>query len=198
MTCRLILVSGTQHKDSVLYIYYLYISHIWYIFILLPIDRHLDCLHILTIENNSVNIRMHVSFQIGVALSLDKQPAVQCVCVSACMLSCVWLFVTPWTIACPQTGSLSMGLSWQEFWSGLRFPTSGYIPTPGIKPMSLALAGGFFTTLQYLYQVILLSLNSLTTWMLFFIVTASVYTPINTSQKLPLFYNLTNTYFLSC
>ena len=35
--------------------------------------------------------------------------------------------------------------SWQEQWSGLSFPPSGDLPTPGIKPMSLAapaLAGG--------------------------------------------------------
>ena len=50
--------------------------------------------------------------------------------------------------------------------------------------MSLALAGGFFTTLQHLYQMILLSLISLTSCILFFIVTASVYILINTSQKL--------------
>ena len=33
--------------------------------------------------------------------------------------------------------------------SGLPFPTPGYLPDPGIEPMSLvspALAGGFFTT----------------------------------------------------
>ena len=45
-------------------------------------------------------------------------------------------------------------------------------------------AGGFFTTLQHLYQMILLSLISLTSCILFFIVTASVYILINTSQKL--------------
>ena len=77
-----------------------------------------------------------------------------------------------------------MGLSWQGYWSGLPFPTSGHLPDPGIKLMSLALAGGFFTTLQHLYQMILLSLISLTSCILFFIVTASVYILINTSQKL--------------
>jgi len=38
-----------------------------------------------------------------------------------------------------------MGFSKQEFWSGLPFPTLGDLPNPGIKPMSLALASGFFT-----------------------------------------------------
>ena len=31
--------------------------------------------------------------------------------------------LTPWTVACQS--SLSMGLSWQEYWSGLPFPTLG-------------------------------------------------------------------------
>ena len=42
-----------------------------------------------------------------------------------------------------------MGFSRQEYWSGLPFPSLGDLPNPGIKPVSLvslALAGGFFTT----------------------------------------------------
>ena len=42
---------------------------------------------------------------------------------------------------------LSMGFSRQEYW--MPFPSPGYLPNPGIKPVSLmspALAGGFFTT----------------------------------------------------
>ena len=42
-----------------------------------------------------------------------------------------------------------MEFSWQEFWSGLLFPTPGYLPDSGAEPatlMSPALAGGFFTT----------------------------------------------------
>ena len=38
---------------------------------------------------------------------------------------------------------MSMGLSRQECWSGLPFPSPGDLE--GIEPMSLALAGGFFT-----------------------------------------------------
>ena len=34
----------------------------------------------------------------------------------------------------------------QEYWSGLPFSTPGDLPDPGIKPVSLALACGFFTT----------------------------------------------------
>ena len=34
----------------------------------------------------------------------------------------------------------------QEYWSGLPFPSPGVLPDPEIKPTSLALTGGFFTT----------------------------------------------------
>ena len=53
---------------------------------------------------------------------------------SACVLSHVWLFVTPWTIACQVP--LSMGSSRQEYQSGLSFPPPGDLPYPGIKPWS--------------------------------------------------------------
>ena len=68
----------------------------------------------------------------------------------ACMLSGfshVQLFATPWTVACQ--APLSMGFSRQDYWSGLPCPPPGDLPDPGIEPaslMSLALAGGFFTT----------------------------------------------------
>jgi hypothetical protein len=42
-----------------------------------------------------------------------------------------------------------MGFSRQDYWSGLPCPPPGDLPDPGIEPaslMSLALAGGFFTT----------------------------------------------------
>ena len=59
----------------------------------------------------------------------------------------VWLFVIPWTAA--HQASLSLEFSKQEYWSGLPFLTSGHLPNPWIKLMSLAslaLAGKFFTT----------------------------------------------------
>ena len=47
-------------------------------------------------------------------------------------LSCVQLSATTWAVAhqAPQ----SMGFSRQEYWSGLPFPSPGYLPNPGIKP----------------------------------------------------------------
>ena len=60
------------------------------------------------------------------------------------VLSCVLLFVTPGTVALQ--APLSMAFSRQEYWSGLPFPSPGDLPNPGIKPVSPALAGKFFTT----------------------------------------------------
>ena len=51
---------------------------------------------------------------------------------------------TPQTVACQ--APLSMGFSWQEYWSGLPFPPPGNLPDPGIEAASPALAGRFFTT----------------------------------------------------
>ena len=49
-----------------------------------------------------------------------------------------------WTVA--RQAPLSMGFPRQEYWSGLPFPSPGDLPDPGIKSMSPALAGRFFTT----------------------------------------------------
>ena len=46
---------------------------------------------------------------------------------------------------CACQAPLSMGFSRQEYWSGLPFLPPGDIPDPGIKALSPALAGGFFT-----------------------------------------------------
>ena len=63
-----------------------------------------------------------------------------------CVLSSVRLFVTPWTVAC-QT-PLSMEFSKQEYWSELPFPSPEDLPNPGIKPISPALTGRFFTDVK--------------------------------------------------
>ena len=54
--------------------------------------------------------------------------------VHAYSLSCVQLFMTPWTVA--HQVPLSMGFSRQEYWSGLPCPLPGDLPNPGIKPRS--------------------------------------------------------------
>ena len=67
--------------------------------------------------------------------------------VHAQLLICVWLFVTPWTVACQ--APLSMWFPRQGYWSELPFCFPGDLSDPGIEPISLsspALAGGFFTS----------------------------------------------------
>ena len=46
-------------------------------------------------------------------------------------LSHVWFFANPWTIP-------SMEFSRPEYWNGQPFPSSGDLPSPGIKPRSFA------------------------------------------------------------
>ena len=50
------------------------------------------------------------------------------------LLSRIQLFATPWIVA--HQAPPSMGISRQEYWSGLPFPSPGAIPHPGIKPTS--------------------------------------------------------------
>ena len=52
--------------------------------------------------------------------------------------------VTPWTVA--HQAPVPMWFPRQEYWSGLPFAPPGYLPEPGVKPVSPALAGEFFTT----------------------------------------------------
>ena len=81
-----------------------------------------------------------------------------CVCVCVCVRVCAFshsimsqLFATPWTIACQ--GPLSMGLSRQDYWIGLPFPTPWDLPAQGIEPMPFALAGGLFTTVPQMFTL---------------------------------------------
>ena len=68
--------------------------------------------------------------------------------VGTCVISHVPFFATLWTVA--RQAPLSVGLSRQEYWSGvLPFPSPGHRPDPGIEPESLmspALPGGCFIT----------------------------------------------------
>ena len=49
-------------------------------------------------------------------------------------------------MGCCPPAPLSKGFSRQEYWSGLPFPNHGDLPDPGIKTVSPALSGLFFTT----------------------------------------------------
>ena len=74
----------------------------------------------------------------------------------ACMLSpfsSARFFMTLWTVT-HQT-LLSTRFSRQEYWSGLPFPPSGYLPNPGVEHMSLVsplLAGGFVFLSFFFYH----------------------------------------------
>ena len=67
-----------------------------------------------------------------------------CVCVCECALSHVWLFATPWTVACQ--APLSMEFSRQEFWDGSPLP----IPRGSSQPRGLN--PGLLSCRQILYQ----------------------------------------------
>ena len=80
-----------------------------------------------------------------IAAPSGKTKFYQCYLLSC--FSCVWLFVTLWTVALQ--APLSMWFSRQERWSGLPFPSPENFPNSGIKPrspMSSAWTSGFFTT----------------------------------------------------
>ena len=50
------------------------------------------------------------------------------------LLSLVQRFATLWTVVL--RAPLSMGFSWQEYWSGLPCPPPEDIPNPGVEPAS--------------------------------------------------------------
>ena len=65
----------------------------------------------------------------------------------ACMLSNIWLFVSPWTV--DHQAPLSMGFSRQEYGVGCHFFLQGIFATQGLHSCLLtspALAGRFFIT----------------------------------------------------
>ena len=89
----------------------------------------------------------NVSFTISLCTLLCIIPSLCC----AQSQGCVHLSAAPWTVACQAL--LSMEFSRQKYWSGLSFPSPGDLPDPGIKPVSPALAGGFFTTSTTWYSL---------------------------------------------
>ena len=85
----------------------------------------------------SISFSFFVSFSVYVFISL---------CGCAQLLSHVWLFVTPWTVACQ--APLSMEFLRQECWSELPCPPPEDLPTLGLKhvsPVSPVLESRLFT-----------------------------------------------------
>ena len=69
-------------------------------------------------------------------------------CVCVCSVTQLHLTLRPYGLYVACRSTLSMGFPRQEYWSGLLFPSPGYLPNPGIEPVSStspALAGIFFT-----------------------------------------------------
>ena len=68
----------------------------------------------------------------------SSSPTQACVCVCL-LLSRVWLFETPRTVALQASLSISaLEFSRQEYWSGLPFASPKKLPSPGIEPWSPA------------------------------------------------------------
>jgi len=76
-----------------------------------------------------------LEFLLDRIVSFPEQSWKSNVCVQ--FLSCVLLFVTPWTVACQ--APLSMGFSRQGYWSELPLPPPGDLPNPRIDSISSAL-----------------------------------------------------------
>ena len=75
---------------------------------------------------------------------IELMSVCMCACVCAHSLRHSRLFAAAWTVA--RQAPLSKGFPRQEYWSGLSFLSPKDLPYPGIKPISPALAGGFFTS----------------------------------------------------
>ena len=67
-------------------------------------------------------------------LQRRRKSFLQIMCVS--VLSPVWLFAAPWTVA--HQAPLSMEISRKEYWSGLPFPSPRGLPNTGIEHASPA------------------------------------------------------------
>ena len=63
-----------------------------------------------------------------------------------CCCSVTKLCLLCYPMDCSLSGSSTMEFRSQEYWSGLPFLSPGTLPDPQIKPISLSLAGRFFTT----------------------------------------------------
>ena len=106
----------------------------------------LTSLHILMFYNWPQNIFSTYSWQCPCQYTLERGKTTL-ECMHAQLFNRVWLFATPQTIA--HQAPLSVGFSWQEYWSELPFRSPGVLPDPGIEPMSPAspaLAGRLFTS----------------------------------------------------
>ena len=100
--------------------------------VLLPFQR------LETIKSQTTGSVFHLKFfsllikQVMLIIGKAKKNKQKC---NVRVLSHIWLFATPWTIACQ--APLLMEFSSQEYWSEVPFPTPGGLCNPGFKPVSL-------------------------------------------------------------
>ena len=83
--------------------------------------------------NNPSHLWRHATF--GMRLCTSSHQCCCCLAAKSCPNLCQ-----------AHQATLSMGHPRQEYWSGMPFPSPGYLPDPGIKPTSPARGSGFFTT----------------------------------------------------
>ena len=110
----------------------------------------------------TVCVFIHFSVHMGIGVCMQVSNSV-CLSVDGCVLweketnicpgqinglvnflSRVRLFATPWTVA--YQAPPYIGLSSQEYWSGLPFPSPGDLPDSGIEPRSPALQADALTS----------------------------------------------------
>ena len=113
-------------------------------------------------------------------------------------VSCVQLFVTPWTIA--RQAPQSMGFCRQEYWSGLPCPSSGDLPDPGMEEtmflLSPALAGRFLTT-STTWEALILNITYQLPF--FFFTIAFPFTIIFLNKNVyPVLFNMYHMYIFIC
>ena len=117
-------------------------------------ESHLKCRHLVV----SVRLLHRLSESHFPSVCVRAQPRLDLpwwglhpkpsLCTLACQrIRCVWLFATLWTV--PRQAPLALGLSRQEYGSGLPCPPPGDLPDLGFEPKSLispALEVDSFTT----------------------------------------------------
>ena len=100
--------------------------------------------------NNLTTMNVYSIFKIGTLIQMFYQTVIWfCVTVSGIVCVClisgfsrIWLCGALWTVVCQVP--LSLGLSRQEYWSGLPCPPPGDFPNPGLlgSPASPAVPPG--------------------------------------------------------
>ena len=98
---------------------------------------YMDCVYV------SLCVYIYIYIYIYI-LNLELIGRITCVCVCVCVSRPVVSdSATPWTVAYQKPQS--MGFSRQDYWSGLPFPSPGYLPGPGIEPRASCIVGRRFS-----------------------------------------------------